>query len=479
MATRYGNQTPTHSVVLPYTESKGPEACALYAETGREPQPWQTLLIDNILAVNEDGLWTHPKFGYEVPRRNGKGEILTIRELYGLSIGERVCHTAHRTTTSSSASKRLAALLKDKGYQEVLRPKQNEVYVNSYTYSKQFGLERITLLDTGGSVDFRTRTSAGGLGEGFDLLIIDEAQEYTDDQQSTLQYVVSDSPNPQIILCGTPPTAVSKGTVFPKLRDSCLMGSADEVGWAEWSVDQQSDVNDIDLWYLCNPALGYQLTERKIKNEDKTDEIDYNIQRLGLWIKYNQKSVISEAEWLALEVTSVPERASKKFLGIKYGIDGANAAVSIAFKTTDGRIFAECIDCRPARIGNDWIMGIISQMKDLGGVVVDGANGQKLLEEAMKDAKIKVKPILPRVGEIIVANALFEQALENSTLCHKAQPSLVYSATNCEKRAIGSNGGFGYKSLTPDTEIALLDSVILAHWAANEYKEKKKQKINY
>lgn len=479
MATRYGNQTPTHSVVLPYTVTQGLEALDLYRTTNREPQEWQATLVNNILAVNDDGLWVHPKYGYSVPRRNGKGEILTIREMYGLSIGEHIIHTAHRTTTSSSASKRLADLLKAAGYSEVLRPKKDVVYEKSYTYSKLFGLERITLLDTGGSVDFRTRTSAGGLGEGFDLLIIDEAQEYTEDQQSALQYVVSDSPNPQIILCGTPPTAVSKGTVFPNLRESCLMGSAEEVGWAEWSVDQQSDVNDVDLWYLCNPAMGYQLNERKIKAEDKTDEIDYNIQRLGLWIKYNQKSVITEAEWLALEVEQIPKRTGKKFLGVKYGIDGSNVAVAIAFRAEDGRIFVECIDCRPARIGNDWIIGIISQMSDLGGVVVDGANGQKLLEEAMKDARIKTKPVLPKVGEIIVANAMFEQALEAESICHKAQPSLVCSATNCEKRAIGSNGGFGYKSLTPDTEIALLDSVILAHWLCNEYKEKQKQKINY
>lgn len=479
MATRYGNQTPTHSVVLPYTETKGPAALDLYRATGREPQEWQQNLVNDIMSVNDEGLWVHPKFGYSVPRRNGKGEVLTIRELYGIEVGEHVCHTAHRTTTSSSASKRLAALLKAKGYTEVLRPKKDEVYAQSYTYSKQFGLERITLLDTGGSVDFRTRTSAGGLGEGFDLLIIDEAQEYTDDQQSTLQYVVSDSPNPQIILCGTPPTAVSKGTVFPKLRDSCLTGSADEVGWAEWSVDQQSDVNDVDLWYLCNPAMGYQLNERKVRNEDKTDEIDYNIQRLGLWIQYNQKSVISEAEWLALEVRQLPKREGKKFIGVKYGVDGANVAMSIAYRSKKGKIFVECLDCRPARIGNDWIVDILNKMQDLGGVVIDGANGQKLLESAMKEAKIRKKPVLPTVGNVIVANALFETALENATICHKAQPSLVLSASNCEKRAIGSNGGFGYKALTPDTEIALLDSVILAHWLCNEYKEKPKQKINY
>lgn len=475
---RIGNQIPTHSVVLPYTQTEGEKALKLYRETGREPQEWQSNIVNDLLAVNDENLWTHPKFGYSVPRRNGKGEILTIRELYGLEIGEHICHTAHRTTTSSSASKRLADLLKAKGYAEIFRPKKGKEYTQSYTYSKQFGLERITLLDSGGSVDFRTRTSAGGLGEGFDLLIIDEAQEYTDDQQSTLQYVVSDSPNPQIILCGTPPTAVSKGTIFPKLRDSCLMGQAEEVGWCEWSVDQQSDVNDVELWYMCNPAMGYQLNERKIKAEDKTDVIDYNIQRLGLWIKYNQKSVISEAEWLALEVETVPERESKKFIGIKYGVDGSNVAMSIAFKAKD-KIFVECLDCRPSRIGNDWIIAILRAMKDLGRVVVDGANGQKLLEEAMKDANIKQKPVFPTVGNVIVANAMFEQALENATICHKAQPSLVMSATNCEKRSIGSNGGFGYKSLTPDTEIALLDSVILAHWLVNEYKEKPKQKISY
>lgn len=476
---RIGNQHPTHSVVVPYTETRGPDAANLYRGTGREPQEWQELIVNDLLAVNDDGLWTHPKFGYSVPRRNGKGEILTIRELYGLGVGEHICHTAHRTTTSSSASKRLADLLKAAGYEEIFRPKKSEVYSNAFTYSKQFGLERIILLDTGGSVDFRTRTSAGGLGEGFDLLIIDEAQEYTDDQQSTLQYVVSDSPNPQIILCGTPPTAVSKGTIFPKLRESCLLGEAEEVGWAEWSVDEMSDVNDVDLWYQCNPAMGYQLNERKIKAEDKTDAIDYNIQRLGLWIKYNQKSVITETEWMALEVEKVPERAGKKFLGVKYGIDGSNVAVAIAFKAPDGKTFVECIDCRPSRIGNEWIISIIQNMTDLGGVIVDGANGQKLLEEAMKEARIKLKPVFPTVGNVIVANAMFEQALEAATLCHKAQPSLVCSATNCEKRAIGSNGGFGYKALTPDTEIALLDSVIMAHWLCSEYKEKKKQTINY
>ena len=46
---------------------------------------------------------------------------------------------------------------------------------------KAKGQERIELFKSGGVIQFRTRTSSGGLGEGFDLMIIDEAQEYTTD----------------------------------------------------------------------------------------------------------------------------------------------------------------------------------------------------------------------------------------------------------------------------------------------------------
>lgn len=295
---RLGRQTPTQSVVLPYYDTCGEDAINAYNQSGLKAQEWQELLLSDILAVNDEGLWVHTKFGYSVSRRNGKNEIVAIRELYGLIHGEKILHTAHRTTTSSSASKRLATILNDAGYKEVKRKKTGETYEKSYMYSKQLGLERITLLSPGGGTcDFRTRTSKGGLGEGFDLLIIDEAQEYTDDQESALKYVVSDSANPQTIMCGTPPTTVSAGTVFLKYRNNTLSGAGTNAGWAEWSVDTMTDPHDRDAWYATNPSLGTILTERKILDEITNDDVDFNIQRLGLWMQYNQKSAISKSEW--------------------------------------------------------------------------------------------------------------------------------------------------------------------------------------
>ena len=133
---RKGRQTPTQSVVLPYYATKGQEAVELYNNLGRTAQEWQELLLHDILAVNEDGLWVHTKYGYSIPRRNGKNEIVSIRELFGLYKGEKILHTAHRTTTSSAASKRLADLLNGLGYVEIARPKNGVNYEKAYTYSK-------------------------------------------------------------------------------------------------------------------------------------------------------------------------------------------------------------------------------------------------------------------------------------------------------------------------------------------------------
>ncbi len=460
---RLGRQTPTQSVVLPYSETKGQEASELYALTGNNLLEWQQLLQSDIMAVNDEGLWVHQKYGYSIPRRNGKSENVLARCLWGLKNNERILYTAHRATTSHAVWERLDRMCE-----------KAQIHISSSF--KAFGKEHLYASD-GGVVEFRTRTSSGGLGEGYDVLIIDEAQEYTEAQETSLKYIVSDSDNPQTIMLGTPPTVVSAGTVFVKYRETVLSGKGFDSGWAEWSVPKQMPADDIESWYEANPSLGTILTERKIRAEITTDDIDFNIQRLGLWLKYNQKSEISKAEWEALRVSAKPQLKGDVFAGIKYGHSGEYVAMSVAIKTTEGKIFVESIDCRPIRAGNEWIIEYLISMKPKK-VVVDGANGQQILANDMKEAGLK-EPELPTVKEIITANASFEQGLFQNTICHANQPSLTQSVSNCEKRMIGTNGGFGYKAIKEGIEISLLDSVILAYWKCAGNKEKKKQKARY
>lgn len=460
---RIGNQNPTQSVILEYKKTLYKQAIETYEKSNRTAQEWQVNLVKHIYAVNEEGLWVHTKFGYSLPRRNGKNEVVAIREMQGLLDGEQILHTAHRTTTSHTAWDRLCGLLTQAGIK--------------YDSLRASGREKIEIEESGGRVEFRTRTSTGGLGEGFDLLVIDEAQEYAADQESALKYVVTDSRNPQTIFCGTPPTPLSAGTVFVDFRNNTLTRQVENAGWAEWGVEEESDARDKELWYKCNPSLGTIFTERSIQDEIGTDLIDFNIQRLGLWIKYNQKSAISENEWAELKVEQLPKFTSQLFVGIKYGNDGTNVSLSVAVKTNEEKTFIESIDCRSIRHGNGWILDFLKRA-DIASVVIDGASGQSILAKEMKERGIK-EPILPTVKEVITANSLWEQGIYQQGICHNNQPSLTQAIINCDKRLIGSNGGFGYRSQFDDMDIGLMDSALLAHWVCSEFKPKKKQKISY
>lgn len=480
MAVRVGRKEPTQKVVLPFAWSKGHEAVSLYNESEkRTALPWQEDLIRDIMGVNKDGLWTHSKFGYSLPRRNGKNEVIVMRELWGLRHGEHMCHTAHRTTTSSSAWKRLCKVLTECGYEELGRKTKDEKPPEkSFRTTKKYGLETIELTG-GGDISFRTRTESGGLGEGFDLLVIDEAQEYTPAQESALVYTVSDSRNPQTLLCGTPPTMVSAGTVFTDLRTAALAGQTEDTGWAEWSVPEEpKNIRDVNLWYETNPSLGTILTERKIRAEIRGDTLDFIIQRLGFWYKYSLKSAISQAEWESMNTHGLPDLKGPLCIGVKYAKVMPNVSLSVAVRTEDDRIFIETVDCRPVRDGNSWILSFLSKA-DVQQVVADGAGAATLAEE-MRQMRLKPLPILPKVADVIAAAEQFEQMISDGRLCHNGQPSLMRSASNCEHRAIGSNGGFGYQSIKENIDVSLLESAVLAAWSCGKQTAKRRvQRASY
>ena len=461
--TRIGRQVPTLSVVLDYSESFGDEAVQLYNMSGNVCQEWQALMLSDIMAVNEEGLWIHTKFGYSVPRRNGKTEIITQREIWGLFNGEHILHTAHLTDTAHIAWERLKNRLEEIG----VKPKS--------TY-KAYGKERIEM-NNGAVIDFRTRTSSGALGSGYDLLVIDEAQEYTQAQQTALNYVVSSSKNPQTIMCGTPPTAVSSGDVFRDYRDKTLRGETINGGWAEWSVDHKTNVHDVDAWYMTSPSLGTILTERTVQDEINGDDLDFNIQRLGLWIRYNQQSAISAPEWDALKTETLPKFKGSVFVGVKFGRDGQNVCLSVAIRTEDDRIFVESIDCRNQRDGNDWLINFIMKAK-AKAVLVDGMSGLETFLRECKEQKLKGVGAAS-VKEVIQASSDFETAIANKSICHAGQPGLRQSVTNCDHRAIGSGGGYGYQTLDDEIEVALVESIVLATYACNNAKEAKKQRVSY
>ena len=76
-------------------------------------------------------------------------------------------------------------------------------------------------------------------------------------------------------------------------------------------------------------------------------------------------------------------------------------------------------------------------------------------------------------------NMIFEKNLFEGNICHRGQPALAQAASNCEHRAIGCGGGYGYTSILKGADVSLLEAVSLAHWACASHKEVREQIIYY
>ena len=149
---RYGRQTPTVDFIVEFQNTLSDEAIGFYERTGNEVYEWQRNLLDPIMAI-EDDLWVHQKFGYSLPRRNGKTEIIYMVEIWGLEKGLQILHTAHRISTSHSSYEKVKKYLEASGYVEG----------EDFNSIKAKGQERLELYHSGGVVQFRTRTSTGDL----------------------------------------------------------------------------------------------------------------------------------------------------------------------------------------------------------------------------------------------------------------------------------------------------------------------------
>ena len=129
--------------------------------------------------------------------------------------------------------------------------------------------------------------------------------------------------------------------------------------------------------------------------------------------------------------------------------------------------------------GNDWIIEFLAKaQKGIKKIVIDGAGSQQILADQLKEEKIK-RVHLPTVAEVIKANAAFMKNLYDDRLRHMEQPSMDQVTTNCEKRAVGSKGGFGFKEIRANDDISMLDASMLAAWAVEEFKEPRKQRVWY
>jgi hypothetical protein len=214
-----GSQRPSHWWAPPRVASWGPEAVELAALAGLVADPWQEFVAEGAMGVRGDGRWSAFEVGLLVPRQNGKGGAIEIRELAGLFLlPERlIIHSAHEFSTSLEAFRRMLTLIES-------APDLDRKVMR---VSRSHGEEGIELRD-GSRIQYRTRTAAGGRGLTGDLVVLDEAMKLAAAVIAALMPTLRAVPNPQVWYAGSAvdQATMDHGLVFAGVRRRGLASAA-------------------------------------------------------------------------------------------------------------------------------------------------------------------------------------------------------------------------------------------------------------
>lgn len=474
MENRKGSQIPTFRWCLDYERTEGIYAAQLSAAYDLSPHEWQELILNDWLAVDENGILLNNFCALEVPRQNGKTGVSDPRETWGLiQRAESILHTAQEYQTAKKAFDRLRAKFGDKANDPFAKYPELNAMVKRYTTSAN---QMILDLTNGGHIEFRTRGSGSDMGRGgtFDLVVIDEAQSYTQAQAEALSPLNSAAPSgsPQTILMGTPPTpeALHKGFIFAKAIAEIKADKPKGSCVHEWGVNEVGDVRDKNRWYATNPSLGYQLLESALEKDLRTMTDDgFAREHLGHMTYVTEKKqdfAINYKMWQACK-SPRPKPEGKTAYGVKFSADGSKVTLCGAVIDSSGLARISLIEEKETIYGTGWLADWLNaRYKTASCVVIDGKNGVDVLVDKIASTwRLKGTIIRPSAGEMIAAvSTLTNEISEKTVTWYELQEQLDDSAKTSVKRAIGKGWGFGGDNSGP------IEACALALWGCRNSK---------
>lgn len=471
---RVGVQVPTYRWCADYSLTYGPVASFLASSYGMEPHPWQRAILDDWLAIDATDHLVNTTCVLPVPRQNGKTGVCDPRETFGLvERGEWILHTAQEYQTSRKAFDRLRQKFGDRRNDKKAKYPELNRLIDRYTTSAN---QMVLDLKNGGHIEFRTRGSGGDMGRGgtFDLIVVDEAQSYTEEQDAALAPLNSAAPSgsPQTILMGTvpDPTRPHKGVVFRNLRDAAHDDPYEGICIHEWATEDVGDPRDEERWFEFNPSLGYQLLVAGLRKDSRSMSAErFAMEHLGWWGAFTSAlNPIDSHNWNACRIERDAVPYGRLVYAVKFAPDGRYGTIGVAVVPDgDAPIHVEVAESMSLGRGvgafAEWLMDVAD---DAEAIVIDGSGDARSLEGELYERGMDGDMVVrPSTNDSVSAYADLVNATRARALTHVDDELLDEAARGCTKRRIGTAGGYGFES-NGNADATALEAVAHAYHEA-------------
>lgn len=466
---RLGSQVPTNYWVPPYAKTRGDKAIAFLDAIGYYLDPWQQLVLRDLLGERDDRKWAALEAVLLVPRQNGKTAVTEALELCHLFLfgSKLIIHTAQLFDTAFESYLRMCAIIEG-------CPELAKYIKQTRSGNGNVGIE----LKNGARLLYKARGKGQGRGFSGDLVILDEAYDLDPDMISALIPALSARKNPQVIY--TSSTGHEDSKVLINARDRGLAHEP-RIALFEWCADVKcKNLDDRDQWYKANPALGIRLDVEYIASVERgsMDDKMFARERLGLWADNSIKTPIDVDLWDALKDPD-SEIVSRYVVAIDAAPDRSKSSIAIAGYTADGRKQVEVLE---SGSGISWCVDYVDSLyrakkspPPLAVCLQAGARAGALIPE-LEALEIEVIPFGAR--EIMGATGFIYDSVIDKSLVHLDDSTLKAGLTGARAYNIGgkvgegTNGegeynGWGWSRADTTVDITGVCAITYALWGLN------------
>lgn len=285
----------------------------LAAELGIDLLWHQRLLLHRLSQYDpQTGLPTYDRATVTLPRQQGKSVTTLLLVLERLLLRAQPCLFAAQDIGA------VVSFWRGFPYQ----------LLTQSGFGEKFGVEMVTrhaylILRTRDTrIEMKTiaaQSRASGHGSTVGLVVLDEAWAMNEVLEDNVRPAIQAVPDSQLIRISTAGDASSF-----YFKEHCDQGRAD-VGrgrtagrfYAEWSAQEEANIDDEETWWSCMPALGHTTSLDKMRGI-REDSSDYAWERSNLnrWIATTADPPIHPDAWSSVEVERSVRPEGQVILGV-------------------------------------------------------------------------------------------------------------------------------------------------------------------
>jgi len=444
-------------------ETRGHEMGEVARRLRRPFMPWQQHAADVVLEVLPDGRNAYDEAVIVTMRQCGRTTWDFVYMVRRVTIvphrlgRQRVTFTMQKRDNARRKLERdFAPLLREcdgADFFEVRNPKARPGRsTKHWKQSLNNGSEHL-LFGQGNYLQIDTPSKQAGHGDTLDGGVIDEARFHVDDRvEQSMRPAQSTRDEAQIVVS----SSVGDDESFylaPKVlagRKACETGRHGRTAYLEYSLPDDADLDDPEVWWTYHPALGWTIEldfimaelDRARRNPDEGGEDLFRQEYAGQWVRWPvigegpREKVISPGLWAQRVVPEGSLIVGDVAMAVAVAPEGRSAAIAIAGRGTLGRPIVDVLNFDASTF---WLEPRIAEQRDAWLPKVIGyppGPTQALAPEVGRAAgTIPVKPLPPH--EYAAACEAFRLGIVEGRLDHLDQAWLNSAVDAAGKKARG------------------------------------------